>query len=63
MLDYNVHFDIQRTCNWTVDIPKEDKEEQKTKMVLKMANKSKLLAQIAKVVNYPAGTRKCGMIL
>ena len=44
-------------------IPKEDKEEQKTKMVLKMANKSKLLAQIAKVVNYPAGTRKCGMIL
>ena len=39
------------------------KEEQMTKMVLKMANKSKLLAQIAKVVNYPAGTRKCGMIL
>ena len=46
-----------------LDIPKEDKEEQKTKMVLKMANKSKLLAQIAKVVNYPASARKCGMIL
>ena len=46
-----------------LDIPKEDKEEQKTKMVLKMANKSKLLAQIAKVVNYTAGARKCGIIL
>ena len=46
-----------------LDIPKEDKEDQGSKMVLKMANKSKLLAQIAKVVNYPNGARKCGMIL
>ena len=45
-----------------LEIPKMDKEEQMTKMVLKMANKSKLLAQIAKVVNYPAGAEKCGMI-
>ena len=44
-----------------LDIPKEDKEEQTTNMVLKMANK--LLAYIAKVVNYPNDARKCGMIL
>ena len=46
-----------------LDIPKEDKEDQGAKKVLNMANKSKLLAQIAKVLNYPAGARKCGMIL
>ena len=44
-----------------LDIPKEDKEDQGSKMVLKMANK--LPAYIAKVVNYPNGARKCGMIL